>query len=516
MNQRITMNKIKELLRLIELGHSYRQIAKALGIARGSVQNYVTILKKNHLAYKDIVELTDEQLEECIDIGVKYNANNEKYQKLISRFPGYVQELKRTGVTLNLLWEEYKKEEIDFYGYSQFCFHYQQWKQIQKVSMHVEHKYGDKMFVDFTGDKLKVLNPITGIEREVEVFVAILGGSGLTYAEAVMSQKKEDFIRVSENSLIYFEGVPSAIVPDCLKSAVTKGSKYEPDLNPDYADFARHYNTVILPARPHHPKDKSPVENAVRLVYQRVYAPLRDNVFTSLEELNMAIREKLEIHNNKRMSKLDLSRREVFERYERQVLKPLPVSRYDFKQFATATVQFNYHVYLKEDGHYYSVPYRLRGNKISIIYTDRVVEIFHKNQRVAAFERDRRKNGYTTNKEHMPSHHKFYAEWNPQRILSWAESIGENVREVSSHILNRSQHPEQGFKSCIGIIGLAKKFGSLRVNKACEIAQSYGEFSYKFISNLLHNNMDKKEILQAELPFNTPVHENIRGKEYYS
>ena len=508
------MNKLKEFLRLVELGHSYREIARMLNISRGSVENYSATFKKNNLKYRDIAELTDEQLEEILSIGGKHLTSKEMYQKLIDRFSYYTCELKKTGVTLRLLWEEYKIENVNGYGYSRFCFHYQQWNEMKKVSMHIEHKYGDKMFVDFSGDKLKIINPTTGIETEVEVFVAILGGSNLTYAEAVLSQKKEDFIRVSENSLRYFGGVPAAIVPDCLKSAVTKGNKYEPKINLDYADFARHYGTVILPARPYHPKDKSPVENAVRLVYQRVFAPLRNRVFTSLEELNLDIREQLEIHNKKPMQKTNLSRRDLFEAYERNTLKPLPVRMYDFKKFSTATVQINYHVYLGEDKRYYSVPYRFKGNKISIIYTDRIVEMFYRNERIAIHERERR-SGYSTNKEHMPSHHKFFADWSPEKILSWATNIGDKVNNVAAHILSSSQHPEQGFKSCIGIISLSKKYGNIRVNHACQIAITYQEYSYKFINNLLQRNMDMIETEQQDLPFNIPLHENIRGNEYY-
>lgn len=509
------MNKIKELLRLKELNQSYRDIASALNISKGSVESYIATLKRTNLSYKEIENLTDEQLEEKMGIGGSQLAEKEIYQKLIEKIPGYSLELKKTGVTLRLLWEEYKRENTTGYGYSQFCFHYQQWSEIKKVSMHIEHKYGDKMFVDFTGDKLNVLNPTSGIETEVETYVAVLGGSCLTYVEAIPSQKKEDFIRASENSLIYFGGVPAAIVPDCLKSAVTNGNKYEPEINPDYADFARHYDTVILPARPYHPKDKAPVENAVKLTYQRIFAPLRNNIFTSLEELNISIMKQLEIHNNMKMNKSNYSRRDLYEKYEHQTLKQLPVRRYDFKKFSNATVAINYHVYLKEDGHYYSVPYRLKGNKINIIYTDSIVELFYKNERIAIHERDRRKNGYSTNKDHMPSHHKFYAEWNPDKIVSWAENIGDNVKNVAVQILEMSEHPEQGFKSCIGIINLSKKYGNIRLNNACHKAITYSEFSYRFINNLLQRGMEKVDVEQDELPFNIPSHENIRGNEYY-
>lgn len=515
MNQRIKMIKIRELIRLGELSHSQREISNILGLSRGTVQNYLGIIKKAKITYNDTISLGDDELSSRLEIEQTGNTK-EKYQKLINKFSEYSRELNRTGVTLHLLWEEYKSENPDGYGYSQFCFHYQQWKEIGKVSMHLEHKYGDKMFVDFTGDKIKITNPTSGLENEFEVFVSVLGGSGLAYAEAVRSQKKEDFIKATENSILYFGGVPKAIVPDCLKSAVTIGDKYEPEINPDYADFARHYSTVILPARPYRPKDKSPVENGVNLVYQRIFAPLRNKLFTSMEDLNESIRVCLEEHNSRLMSRVKLSRRELFNRYEKEALKALPGSKYEFKRFATATVQINYHVYLKEDGHYYSVPHNLKGKRVNIIFNENMVEIYHKNLRIAIHERDRGKNKYSTNKDHMPSHHRFYAEWNPDKILSWSESIGESVKNVSSHILGTCAHPEQGFKSCVGIISLAKKFGSQRLIKACEIALSNNEYSYRFIHNILQRGMDKIESTEQELPFVYLVHENIRGNGYYS
>jgi transposase len=467
------------------------------------------------ITYEQIKDLNDEELSELLSDSLNQNSTNDRYNSLLKIFPDIEIELKKKGVTLQLLWKEYREKETEGYGYSQFCFHYDQWKELHKVSMHLEQKFGDKMFVDFAGDKMKILNPISGLETVVEIFVSVLGGSGLTYVEAVNSQKKEDFILASENSLRYFGGVPRAIVPDCLKSAVTKGDKYEPEINQEYNDFARHYDTVILPARPYKPKDKSPVEIGVRLTYQRIFAPLRNKNFTSLKELNEAILVELDNHNNRSKQVERISRREIFERYERNLLKSLPAQRYEFKRFKIATVQINYHVYLSDDRNYYSVPYRLKGNKINIIYTSHTVEIFHKNVRVAIHERIRTPGRYSTIKEHMPSHHKFYAEWNPEKILSWSQSIGENVILISSHIMNNCAHPEQGFKSCIGIINLAKKYGSLRVDGACRIALSNKEYTYRFIQTILEKGMDKIEEDEVDLPFEFPEHENIRGNEYY-
>lgn len=381
--------------------------------------------------------------------------------------------------------------------------------------MHIEHKVGDKMFVDFTGKKLEIVDESTGEINEVEVFVAILGSSQLTYVEAVRSQKKGDWIRANENAFQYFGGATHAITPDCLKSAVTKGNRYEPDINPDYNDFAVHYGTVVIPARPNRPKDKSLVENAVKITYQRIFAPLRDRVFFTLEELNEAIRDLLEEHNNRLMQKMKISRRQLFEETERNALLPLPVERYEFKRFQKAKVQFNYHVYLKEDKHYYSVPYRYKGREIRLIYTDFAVEMFHANIRIARHARNCTPHRYTTATEHMPSHHRFLLEWNPERIMRWAEESGEYVCEAAQSILNSRKHPEQTFKSCLGLISLSKKYGMFRLNQACRRALDFGGCSYRTVSNILEKNLDgveEEESVAAILP----DHENIRGGEYYA
>ena len=335
----------------------------------------------------------------------------------------------------------------------------------------------------------------------------------MIYAEGLRSQKKEDFFRGCENGLNYFGGVPKAIVPDCLKSAVTKGDKYEPEINPDYLDFGRHYNTVILPARPKHPRDKALVENAVRLVYRRIFARLRNKLICSIEELNSCIKEHLENLNDRKMSKVNVSRRVLLESYERKYLGSLPCMKYEFKKFQVVTVPANYHVYLREDEHYYSVPYRFKGNKINMIYTESVVEIFHKGVMIALHER-KRETGYSTKKEHMPSSHQFYSECNPEKIYRMSEEIGMNTLDLAKCIMDITKHPEQGLKMCIGIISLAKKYGNDRVNQACKKAIEYEEYSYRFINNLLKSGMEKMKI-PDHANINTP-HENIRGKDYYN
>lgn len=506
------MNKIVEIVRLYELGLSKRSISRNLSISRPVVSEYLQIFRKSNMTYKDLSLMKESEVLDILDS--RNLSRKERYQQLSIRFPDYAVQLKRVGVTLQILWEEYTKEVSEPYSYTQFCYHYQTWKNSKEVSMHIEHKYGDKLFVDFTGKKLKIKVPKTNEEREVEVFVSVLGASQLTYVEAVYSQKKEDFIRACENSLQYLGGVVNAIVPDCLKAAVTKSDRYEPEINPELLDFARHYDTVIFPARPYKPKDKALVENAVNIVYTRIFAPLRDQTFLSLSELNEAIQKLLDKHNNLKMQRLNHSRREDFERNEKQLLKPLPAEKYMFKKFAMSTVAVNYHVYLPEDKNYYSVPYRLKGRKTTIIYTQDIVEVFYNNERVALHKRDRAQGKYSTNIDHMPPSHKSYAEWNSEMILSRASLLGVSVRELSSNILNTYKYPEQGYKVCIGIINLGKKYGGKRVNRACEIALEYKQIGYRFIKNILLNGMDAYE--QENLSSNDIKHENLRGKVYYN
>jgi transposase len=377
--KRINMKKIRGIIRLKETSElSERQIAKALNISRPVVAQYIKDFRSSGLTYEQTKKMPDSQL---LSLFEKKRNGNVKYEKLVGKFPGYIQELKKTGVTLMILYSEYQKEHPEGYSYSQFCYHFQVWRNASKLTMHIDHKAGDKMFVDYAGDKLEIVDPKTGEIHSVEVFVAILGASQLTYVEASFSQKSEDWIRSNERAFLYFKGVTNAVVPDNLKSGVTNSNKYEPRINFMFDDFADHYGTVILPARVRRPQDKALVENAVKIVYQRIYAPLRNRTFFSLEELNEAIWVLLEQHNNTQFQRLKISRRGLFERIEKQALKALPKQRYAIKQCRELTVQFNYHVELREDRHYYSVPWQFKGKRVRVIYDDRIVAIYYDNIR---------------------------------------------------------------------------------------------------------------------------------------
>ncbi len=370
------------------------------------------------------------------------------------------------------------------------------------------------MFVDYAGDRLVIVDRKTGKEQPVEVFVAILGASQLTYAEASLTQKSEDWIQSNERAFIYCGGVTQAIVPDNLKSGVTCSNRYEPGINVMFDDFAEHYQTVILPARVRRPQDKALVENAVNLVYQRIYAPLRNRIFYSLEELNEAIWDMLEQHNNTPFQRLKISRRELFDKIEKPVLKSLPKERYAIKQCRELTVQFNYHVELREDRHYYSVPWQLKGERMRVVYDDRNVAIYYDNIRIVQHKRDRSPNGYTTLHSHMPASHRYYAQWSSERFLKWAQAIGDDVAEIIQVVLKSRKHPEQAFKTCMGILNLVKKHGPDRLNKACVRALGFGFYSYKRIKNILDRGLEEEPLIESR-ELTVSSHENIRGSQYY-
>ncbi len=514
--ERISMVNIRELLRLHEAKLKNRQIARALKISRPAVTRYLEQLLIVGLTYDKIKEMPDDKVMGLISCaGISNQLGNRKYKELAAMFPFFVLELKKTGVTLQSLHaDEYLKKYPEGYEYSQFCHHFQAWRKASEITMHIEHKAGEKMFCDFTGEKLKIVDPVTGEEIPVEIFVAILCASQLTYVQAVESQSKENFIKGTQNAIFYFEGCPKAITPDNLKAAVTDANQYEPNLNPEYADFARHYGTVILPARPGESKDKALAEGMVRISYIRIFAPLRNRVFHSITELNEAIWELLEKHNDTPMQKMNLSRRQIYEEVERQALMPLPAELYEIRKFKVLTVQFNYHIELREDRHYYSVPYYHRRKKVTVIYTDSVVEIFLNNERIATHKRVK-KYGYSTIAEHMPPEHRFYAEWDKEKIVGIAGKIGQNTKTLVEGVFDRFQYPEQAFKSCLGIFSLGRKYDNIRLENACGRAIDFKIYSYKVVKNIIERGLDRLEKENDSLS-GLPQHENVRGKNYYN
>ncbi|TDE18536.1 IS21 family transposase [Dyadobacter psychrotolerans] len=513
-NSTISMSKIRQILRMYSQGRSKLSIAEQTGVSRNTAKKYMATYDASGLTFEQINSLNDKELDDFFGT-VKEPPSQDRLLTLQRCFPHIDKELKRTGVNRRMLWEAYKKEFPDGFAYTQFCFHLTQWKARVNPVMHQDHKAGDKLYVDFAGVKLSLTDKETGEVTDVEVFVAILGASQLTYVEAVMSQQKEDFIAACENTLHYIGGVPAAIVPDNLKAAVTKSHRYEPTLNEAFADFADHYGTTILPARAYRPRDKALVEGAVKIVYSRIYAPLRKQVYSSLTELNSAILQALEVHNSQLLRGRNYSRRLQFEEIERSALAPLPLLRYEFKKHAHVTVMKNGHVCLGADKHYYSVPYRFIGKKIKLLYSTSLVEMYYHYERIALHKRVKSPYSYSTDKEHLASTHRFVTDWTPERFLEWAASIHDDVRLYILKILDRKQHPEQAYRSCIGILSFAKKAGEQRLISACQRALSYGIYNYKTIQTILEKNMDQYEDSLFADELQMPKHDNIRGEDYY-
>jgi transposase len=511
-NKTIEMSKIKHVLQLYFQGRSKLLIVQQTGISRNTIKKYLKEYAASGLSNEQVLKLSEKELER-IFVKTEEKPISIIHQTLFSLFPTYEKELKKKGVTQYMLWKRYKEEFPDGVGRSRFNHYFHEWKNQSKGTMRIEHKAGDKLYVDYAGDKLQVVDKQTGEIKSVEIFVAILGASQLTYIEASYTQQKEDFISSCERALHYYDGVPLAIVPDNLKAAVTKSNRFEPVINEALSDFAAHYGTTILPARVYKPRDKALVENAVRLMYQRVYAALRHQTFHSLDELNKALGLALEEHNNALFSNKPYSRRQQFEEIEKQALLPLPPLRYELKKQCYATVAKNGHICLSEDKHYYSVPYKFIGRKVTVRYSSDWVLIYYHHEQIALHKRTKSAWNYTSEKEHMASTHRFVSEWTPEKFISWAQGIHPDVHDYIVRILDSKQHPEQNYKSCLGILGFAKKVGNDRLIKACQRAYSYDIFNYKMIQKILERGLENEEEDKHDSPM--PEHDNIRGEEYY-
>ena len=511
-NKMTDMSKVRKVLQLYQQKKGKLFISKYLSISRNTVKKYIALYQMLNLSIDDINQKSDAELEVLFSNN-KTQTLTPKLKTAYDFFPYMERELKKTGVTRQSVWEEYYKKHPGGLKVSQFCEHYRRWSKRVNPVMHMNHKAGDKMFIDYAGKTLEVVDKLSGEVEQVQFYVSILGASQYTYAEASRSQQKEDLVSSTENAIHFYGGVPAAIVPDNLKSAVTKSSRYEPVINETFLDFAEHYGTTILPARAYRPRYKSLVEGAVRILYQRIYQVLRKRVFYSLKELNEAIREELEKHNNRKLTGRPQSRLEMFNEIEKDKLSPLPLEKYEIKQIAFATVMQNGHVLLREDKHYYSVPYQHIRRKVKLMYTSNNVEIYHKYIRIATHKRDKRPFAYTTIKEHLATAHQFITEWTPQRFINWAGTINEDVKTYITNLLERKQHPEQAYKSCMGVLSFAKKVGNERLIRACRRAIDFDTYNYKIIQTILENGLDKLDEDQQEKDL--PDHNNIRGENYY-
>jgi transposase len=507
------MRQIRKLLALtFESKLGLRDVARLTGVSKTTVSEYLVRFRRTGLSHEESRELSEGELLALFE--TKKQEESEQYTELTALFPEYAKRLKKRGMTKQLLWEEYQRSHPDGYRYSQFCHHFMVFLESGEVTMRQPHEPGDMAYLDYAGERFPYYP--NGEEQFAEIYVAVLGASQLAYVEASESQKQEEFVRSTERALRYFGGVPRALVPDNLKAAVLKASKYEPELNPLFDDFAEYYRTTILPARAYKPKDKSLAENTVKLTYQRVLAPLYGRRFHSLAELNQAIAELLEAHNNRKLTKLRISRRQLFEEIERATLKTLPSQPYPMKYFENHKVAPDYHFILSEDTHYYSVPWELKGERVKVIFDERTVAVYHNNVRVAQHRRNRKKGQYTTMSEHMPKHHQFFASWSAEKFTSWARSIGEETLLVVSKLLAAKAHEQQAYKSCLGVLTMAQEVGSERLNWACRRALNYSRISYRDVRGYLDDILrQEKEAAGDNQVLLFGEHKNLRDSAIY-
>ncbi len=507
--KRLTMRKIREAVRLHASGMSTRKIAASLGVGQSTVSEYVKRVQLAGLTWPLPSDMTDAALEAAL-----FQPTGGPTRLVENRpdWPAIHRELRRPGVTLSLLWEEYRAVHPDGYGYSRFCELYRRWNRRLTPVMRQHHVAGERLFVDYAGTTLEVVDPATGEVREAQLFVAALGASNLTYAEASWSQGLSDWIGAHSRAFAWFGGAPAQVVSDNLKSGVTKACFYEPAVNRTYADMAEHYGTAVVPARPRKPRDKAKVEVAVQIAERWIVARLRNQRFFSLAELNAAIRVLLDRLNDRVTRHLGASRRDLFERIERAALRSLPAEPYVFSEWKQCTVGLDYHV--EVDKHYYSVPHSLLREKVWVRITARTVEIFHHGKRVAVHVRSSPNRRHTTIADHMPASHRRYSEWSPERLKNWATKIGPNAATLVEVILRDRSHPEQGFRSCLGIMRLAKPHGPEALEAACERALLIGARSYSSVNSILKNNLHRS---RPEPAADGPAirHGNIRGPGYF-
>lgn len=508
---------LKQILNLHLDGLSNRSISKTLGIGRNAINGYLQMFNACDKSKKELLELNEASLAELFSS--KTTINNKRFDELMGYFEKVNLARNHPGFTFLYHYQEYKSSVENPYSYTQFMEHYNRKHPKIRGSMKLEHKVGNEVMIDFAGKHLFITNRETGEQVPVEVFAAILPFSQYTYVQACMSQKREDLLHCIAGSLNFFGGVPNTIVSDNLKSAVSRSSKYEPQINKSLKDFALHYKCAVNPTRAYSPQDKALVENAVNLAYQRIYYPLRNITFFSLSELNKEIMRLLEGYNDLLFQRKESSRRELFQSFERSKLKPLPESAYQMKDYRRAKVQKMGYVYFSPDKNYYSVPYRFIGKQTQIHYTKTWVEVYYNNVRIAVHRRIPSKGIYITIKDHLSSSHQAYKDWSPEYFKSLAKKHGVSVMMFVDGIIHQSNYPEIAYKRAMGVIQLHREYGSERLNNACQRALYGNALSYHRVKNILKNNLDKEQLQLTDLEQTTthiPKHDNIRGANTYN
>ena len=504
------MRKIREILRQKwEQGRSHRDIARSLGVSVGAVSGVARRAAAAGWDWAAVTALSDAALE-----AGTYAPPAVSVHPAPDCLALHTERQKR-GVTLALLHLEYLEQHPDGYRYTQFCEQYRRWCATRRLSMRQVHRAGDKLFVDYSGVRPVIVDPHTGEVTDVELFVAVLGASNYTYAEATATQRSPDFLASHVRCFEFLGGVPAALVPDQLKSGVTRACRYEPGLQRAYEELSQHYGTVILPARPAHPRDKAKVEVAVQVVQRWILARLRHQTFFSLAELNARIAELVTELNARPMRVYRASRRALFEQVDQPALRPLPAERYAYAQWKTARVHLDYHVEL--EGHYYSVPHALVGQAVELRTTATTVEVFLRGQRVASHVRHHARGHHTTDPAHMPKAHQKHREWTPARLEQWAAQIGPSTAQLVTAMLTDRPHPEQGYRACLGLLRLAKRDGAARLDAACARALRAGARSYRHVDNILRHGLDRVPLeVEEAAPLPAPPGPALGGgRDYY-
>ena len=519
------MRKIKEVLRLRhQKGLSVRQIARSSGIGRSTVAEYLMRAEAGGLEWPLPENMDDGAIEARLfpvktydgraRVDTGQTGEDGTRQRPLPDFAGIHKELKSNKqVTLQLLWQEYKQEQPDGYQYSQYCDQYRRWAKKVDLVLRQTHRGGERLFVDYAGDTVPVMEANTGEAEPATVFVGVMGASSYTYADAALKADLESWIGSHVRALEYIGGCPEIVTPDNLKAGVKAPNRYEPELNPTYQEMAAHYGMAVIPARVRKPKDKAKVEAGVLLVERWILAALRKQTFFSIGELNQAIVELVDKLNNRPFRKMPGSRRELFERLDRPALRPLPVQRFEFAQWKWSRVANDYHVQLEH--HHYSVPNNFVGKEVELRYTAQTVEVFHKGVRVASHVRSHDVGGQTTVEQHRPESHRRYLEWNWPRLLGWAANSGSGTAAVVEQISSRAAHREQALRSCVGLVRLADSYGIQRLEAACGRAVRFNACSYKSVQSILKTGADRLEQSEPAAPGPPIIHDNLRQPEYF-
>jgi transposase len=512
--ERITMRKLREILRLISVGDvPIREIARRTGAAPSTIRATIERIAVANLSWPLPEGIGDAELEALL---YKNAGKKRGHRRCVEPdWAALHRELKRKHVTLSILWDEYIEQYPDGFRYSRFCELYRSWEGNLPVTMRQTHLGGEKLFVDYAGDTVPVIvNRLTGETRPAQIFVAVMGASNLTYAEATWSQSLPDWIAAHTHVFEMIGGVPKLLVPDNTKVAVIKACRYDPQVNRTYAEMADHYDIGILPARPRKPRDKAKVEACVLIVERYLLGRLRHRRFYSLAELNQAIQTMLiDINEQRPLRRLGVTRRKLFEDLDRPMLKPLPAEPYIYAEWRLRRAGLDYHVEVED--HYYSVPYRFANEELSVRISERTVEVFRKGERIAAHQRNSGNHKHTTVNEHMPSSHRRFADWTIERLRREASAVGASTAMLCELILESRRHPEQGFRACLGIIRLVKSYGRERVEAACLRALEIGARTYRSVKSILDNNLDRQTAAKRSPEPPAIVHTNIRGPRYY-